>query len=85
MFPEPHVRAVGLDCAPSLPTTFTDVISSDPQVHPMGMLVVPTSEMTQCPGAGGRVSMGVFLMRLLKPRTCPGHRAGLSHAFSPAP
>lgn len=63
--------AVHLDCAPSLPSTFTDVISSDPQVHPLGMLVVPVSEMTQCPGAGGWVSMGVSLMRLLRPSDLP--------------
>lgn len=63
--------AVHLDCDPSLPSTFADVISSDPQVHPMGMLVVPISEMTQCPGAGGRVSMGVSLMRLLRPSDLP--------------
>ena len=63
--------AVPLDCAPSLPSTFTDVISSDPQVHPMGMLVVPISEMTQCPGAGGWVSVGVSLMRLLRPSDLP--------------
>lgn len=55
MFYVPQAQAVHLDSASSLPSTFTDIISSDPQVSPMmkvGMVMISILQMTQCTGAG---------------------------------
>lgn len=79
------VTAVGLDCAPSLPATFTDGLNVESPGPPYGDACgFPHQRPVPVPWSWKQGLQWVFFNEVAKAkwRALLGHRAGLSHAFS---